>query len=151
MRARVFNIMQYEKHPITGEPLIDEDIIHIEGVLGQLQIAVSQKLGAIDDRVHQKVLGGAEAADLIPAKDTVFGKYVAVGHDLLSIVLYMLVDVVGNCHVDRLSFLQHIAKAGEQTAECAGIYPVVRVNDLVIHAACVTDAWLTPSPWPPFS
>ena len=29
MRARVFNIMQYEKHPITGEPLIDEDIIKV--------------------------------------------------------------------------------------------------------------------------
>lgn len=29
MRARVFNIMQYEKHPTTGEPLIDEDIIKV--------------------------------------------------------------------------------------------------------------------------
>lgn len=29
MRARVFNIMQYEKHPDTGEDLINEDIIKL--------------------------------------------------------------------------------------------------------------------------
>lgn len=29
MRARTFNIMQYERHPETGEPLINEDIIKV--------------------------------------------------------------------------------------------------------------------------
>lgn len=29
MKARIFNIMQYEKHPETGEHLIDEDIIKV--------------------------------------------------------------------------------------------------------------------------
>ena len=29
MKARIFNIMQYEKHPETGEKLIDEDVIKV--------------------------------------------------------------------------------------------------------------------------
>ena len=38
-----------------GQGLVDEDVVHIEGMLGQLQAAVPQHLGAVDDRVHEQV------------------------------------------------------------------------------------------------
>ena len=35
-----------------GERLVDEDIVHIEGVLGQLHAALAEHLRAVDHRVH---------------------------------------------------------------------------------------------------
>ena len=85
-----------------GQGLIDEDVVHIEGVLGQLQSAVPQQLGAVNDAVHQQVLGGAEAADLLPAEHLVAGEHVAVVHDPLALALDVLIDIVAHHHVHQL-------------------------------------------------
>ncbi len=56
-----------------GQGLVDKDIVHIEGVLGQLQVAVPQQLCAVDHRMHQQVLVGPEVADMRPVEQSVLG------------------------------------------------------------------------------
>ena len=86
-------------------------------MLGQLQVAVPQQLGAVDDRMHQQVLGGAEAADLVPAKHLIPGKYIAVIHDPLGVGLGVLVDIVADHHVHQLVIPDKLAQLVQGLAE----------------------------------
>ena len=70
-------------------------------MLGQLQAAVAQQLGAVDHRMHQQVLGGPEPADLAPGEDPSLGKDIGIAHDLLGLILHVLIHIIGNKQVHR--------------------------------------------------
>ena len=97
-----------------GQGLIDKNIVHIERVLWQLQTAVPQHLGAVNDRVHQQILGGAEAADMLPLEHPVGGKHIAVVHHPAGVVLHMLVHVVADHHVHQLFVPDELAQLGQR-------------------------------------
>ena len=114
------------------EGLVDKDIVHIEGVLGQLQPTVPQQLGAVDHRVHQKVLGGTEPAHLIPGKDPILGKDIAVAHDLSGVVLHMLVDIVGDEQIQRLGPPGGLPQLVQHHLKGLGVQPVIGVHHFVV-------------------
>ena len=123
-----------------GQGLVHEDVVHIEGVLGQLQPAGAQHLGAVDHRVHQQVLGGAEAADVVPGEHPVLGEHVGVPHDLLGVVLHVLVHVVGDEQIHRIVRGGKLPQLVQHGLEGPLVQPVVGVHHLVIQAAGVAQA-----------
>ena len=128
----------------VGQGLIDKDVVHIEGMAGKLQAAVPQQLGAVDNRVHQQVLRGAEAADGVPGDDLVGGEYVFIPHHLLGIVLHVLIDVVGDEHVHRGGHGGELPQLGHHLAQGVRVQPVVGVHHLIIQAPGVADALIDP-------
>ena len=127
-----------------GQWLVDKDVVHVEGVLGEFQAAVPQQLGAVDDRVHQQILGGAEAADGVPGDDLVGGKHVFVAHYLLGVVLHVLIDVVGDEQVHRSGHGGELPQLGHHLAQGVRVQPVVGVHHLVVKAPGVADALIDP-------
>ena len=123
-----------------GQGLIDEDIVHIEGMFGQFQRAVPEQLGAVDHRVHEQILGGAEVADLIPGENAADGEHIFVVHRLAGVVLHVLVDVVGHHHVHRGGHMGELAQLGHDGVQSVLVQPVVRVHHLIIYAPGVADA-----------
>ncbi|MPN37999.1 hypothetical protein SDC9_185521 [bioreactor metagenome] len=85
-----------------GQRLVDKEVIHIKGMLGQNQPALPQKLGAVYDGMHQQVLGGTEKADVLPGEQPVFRENVPIPHYFLGIILHMLVNIVAHQHVKLL-------------------------------------------------
>ena len=80
---------------------IDEEIVHIEGVLGQLQAAVAKHLGPIGHRVHQDGKSLDIVLHLIPADHLVLGKEQAIDHAASGVLMNLLIDVVGQQHIHR--------------------------------------------------
>ena len=113
--------------------LVDKDVVHIEGVLGQLQPAGAQHLGAVDDRVHQQVLGGPEAADLVPGEHAALGEHVGILHHLLRVVLHVLIDVVGDKEVQRLLRPGERPQLVQNGLQGRLVQPVVGVHHLIVH------------------
>ena len=109
-------------------------------MFGQLQPAVPQQLGAVDDAVHQQILGGTEPPDLLPAKDPAHGKYVPVVHYLLGVVLHMLIDIVGDHHIDGLFVPLELPQLVQHLFQRVHVHPVVRVHYFIVDALGVSDA-----------
>ena len=120
--------------------LVDEHVINIEGMLGQLQAAVTQDLGAVDDGVHQNVLARREMADLIPGKHTVLRQNTLVADGVVGVIHHMLVHIVAHQQVHRLLHGGKTAQGLHDLLQSFGIQPVVRVHDFEVHTACVADA-----------
>ena len=124
----------------VGQRLVDEDVVHVEGVLGQHHAAVPQDLGAVDDRVHQQVLVRAEVAHVHPAEQAVLREDVGVAHGVAGVVLHMLVDVVADHQVGGGAAGHQSLQLGQHGLQGGGVQPVVAVHDLVIQAGGVPDA-----------
>ena len=124
----------------VGQRLVDEDVVHIEGVLGQHHAAVSQDLGAVDDRVHEQVLVRAEVAHMHPAEQAVLREDVGVAHGVGGVVLHMLVDVVADHQVGGGAAGHKSLQLGQHGLQGGGVQPVVAVHDLVVEAGGVADA-----------
>ena len=123
-----------------GQRLVDEDVIHIEGVLGQHHAGLTQHLGAVDDAVHQDVLVRRKVADLAPLKDAALRQDAGIIHDIACVISHMLVHIVGHDQIDRLFGgslgAQHIHNLGQGVT----VQPVVRIDHLKVHAGGVADA-----------
>ena len=124
--------------------LVDENVVHIESVLGQLQTAVPQQLGTVDHRVHQQVLGGPEPADLIPGEDLVLWEYIGVPHHLLGVVLHVLVDIVGDEQVHRLLHGGKLPQLVQGGGQSLLVQPVIGIHHLVVQAAGPAQALVDP-------
>ena len=124
----------------VGQGLVDKDVVHIEGVLGQHHAAVPQHLCAVHHRVHQQVLVGPEVADMRPAEQSVLGEHVGVAHGVAGVVLHMLVDIVADHQVRRGAPGNQRVQLGQHGPEGCFVQPVVAVHYLVIQAGGVADA-----------
>ena len=109
-------------------------------MLGQLQPAGAQQLGAVDHRVHQQILGGSEAADVRPGKDPVFREHIGIAHDLLGVVLHMLIYIVAHHEVHRIGLPGKFPQFIQHLFQRIGIQPVVRVHHFVIEPGGVAQA-----------
>ena len=127
-----------------GEGLIDKDVIHIEGVLGQLQLAVPQNPGAVDDRVHQQILGGLEVPDVLPVEHPAHGEHIAVAHHPLGVVLHVLIDVVGDHQVHQLAVPDKLPQLVQHLMQGVHIQPVIGVHHLIVDALGIADALVHP-------
>ena len=123
-----------------GQGLVDKDVVHIEGVLGQHHAAVPQHLCAVHHRVHQQVLVGPEVADMRPAEQSVLGEHVGVAHGVAGVVLHMLVDIVADHQVRRGAPGSQRVQLGQHGPEGCFVQPVVAVHYLVVQAGGVADA-----------
>ena len=123
-----------------GQGLVDKDVVHIEGVLGQHHAAVPQHLRAVHHRVHQQVLVGPEVADMRPVEQPVLGEHVGVAHGVAGVVLHVLVDIVADHQVRRGAPGSQRVQLGQHGPEGGLVQPVVAVHYLVIQAGGVADA-----------
>ena len=109
-------------------------------MLGQLDAAVPQHLGAVDDAVHQDVLAGGELAALLPHKGAAFRQDALVGDDVAGVVDNMLVDIVAQKQVHRLLHGGKLPQAVHDLGQGLAVQPVVGIHDLEIEAAGVAHA-----------
>ena len=123
-----------------GQGLVDKDVVHIEGVLGQHHAAVPQHLCAVHHRVHQQVLVGPEVADMRPVEQPVLGEHVGVAHGVAGVVLHMLVDIVADHQVRRGAPGSQRVQLGQHGPEGCFVQPVVAVHYLVVQAGGVANA-----------
>ena len=124
----------------VGQGLVDEDVVHIEGVLGQHHTALAQDLGAVHDRVHQQVLVRAEVADMHPAEQTVLREHIGVADRVAGIILDVLIDVVADHQIRGRTACHEGLQLGQNGLEGGGVQPVVAVHDLVVQTGGVPDA-----------
>ena len=123
----------------VDQGLVDEDVVHVEGVLGQLKVHFAQHLGAIVHRVHEQILTRQEGSHLVPAELVALGQHVAVAHDLLLPLVHLVVDVVGHHHVAGHRRIQLAAQIHHERKHRRGIQPVVGVDHLEVEAARVRE------------
>ena len=97
-------------------------------------------MGSSRLRVHQQVLGGTEAADLVPAEHLIAGEYVAVVHHPLGVGLSVLVDIVADHHVHQLVVPDELAQLIQRLVQGGHIHPVVGVHHLIVDTPGVADA-----------
>ena len=81
---------------------------HIEGVLGQHHAALAQHLGAVQDRVHQQVLVGAEVAHVHPCEEPLLREDVGVPHGMAGAVLGVLIIKHRTPHALKIWFSLHL-------------------------------------------
>ena len=118
----------------VDQRLVDEDVVHVEGVLGQDQLHLAQHLGAIVHRVHEQVLARQEGAYLVPAEFIALRQHVAVAHDLLLALIHLVVDVVGHHHVAGHRRVQLAAQVHHEREHGRRIEPVVGVDHFEVEA-----------------
>ena len=123
-----------------GQGLVDKDVVHVEGMLGQHHAALAQHLSAVHDRVHQQVLVGAEVADVHPGEQTLLREDVGVPHSVAGAVLGVLVDIVADHQVRRGAPGSQRVQLGQHGPEGDFVQPVVAVYHLIIQAGGVADA-----------
>ena len=75
---------------------VHEDIVHVEAMLGQREPHILQKLGTVDDRMHEQVLTRTEMPDIAPAELLAHREDVAIAHGRTLVLKYLFVDVVGD-------------------------------------------------------
>ena len=122
-----------------GQGLVDKNVVHIEGVLGQHHAALAQHLGAVHHRVHQDVLVRAEVAHMGPVEQAVLGEHVGVAHGQGGVVLHMLVHIVADHHVRRGAAGHQSGQAGQNLFQGIGVQPVIAVHYLIVQAGGVRD------------
>ena len=113
-------------------------------MLGKLQPAVPEDLGAVNHAVHQQVLGGLEAPDVLPAEHPAHREYVAVGHDPLGVVLHVLIDVVGYHQIHQLAVPDKLAQLVQHLTQGVHVQPVVGIHYLIIDSPGIADALVDP-------
>ena len=123
-----------------GQGLVDKDVVHIEGMLGQHHAALAQHLGAVHHRVHQDVLIRAEVAHMGPVEQAVLREHVGVAHGQGGVVLHMLVHIVADHHVRRGAAGHQSGQLGKHLFEGIDVQPVVTVHDFVVQTGGVADA-----------
>ena len=114
------------------ERLVDEDIVHVECVLRELQFTVSQKFRSVNDRVHQDILSCYEYLHIVPAKELIFRKCQLVAHDLLVSCALFLIDKVCDQHIEGIFSIDEAAQGVKHLSVCLLIDPVITVHDLKI-------------------
>ena len=130
-------VVQVHVHIVHGFDIlqrhIDVQFVHVEGVPGQFQAAVQQKPGAVNHRMHQKVMPQAEIFCFRPAKDGVFRQRAGVAHHVLVPGPHFVVNIIADHHVHR----RRAAGQGGQFFQHPGkgflIQPVVRIHHLEIR------------------
>lgn len=108
-------------------------------MLGQYHTRGADHLGAEDDRMHHKILGGIKGSYIVPGAYAVLGEYVCVFHYMAG-ALGMLVNVVAEEQVYLFAFFYKAAYAIHNTLERYGVKPVVRVDYLKIKTLGVAYA-----------
>ena len=119
---------------------VDEDVIDVERVLRQFQPAIAQKLRAIDDRMHEQVLGLAETLGVLPPELPFRRKHVAITHRGMRAFVNLLVYVVRYDEVGRLGYIDLRTHVIEHLFERIAIEPVIRIHDLEIQPCRVRKA-----------
>ena len=123
-----------------GQGDIGKEVVHIKGMLRELQTALAQELRAVDEGVHEQVLPFAEAAGAVPAQDPVPGEGAAVADDLLVGDAHFVIDVVADEQVHRLLHPGEIPQDREDAREGVRIHPVVAVHHLEVEPHGIADA-----------
>ena len=88
--------------------MINKDVVYIEGVFWQLQFAITQHLGTVDNRVHQNILAFFKFANLFPGKKLILRQNRAVVHNFFMSSALFVVNKVGNEHIQLSTISQHL-------------------------------------------
>ena len=116
------------------ERLVDEDIVHVECVLRELQFTVSQKFRSVNDRMHQDILSCNEHLHIAPGKDLVLRKRQIIVHNFLVLRALFLIDKVCDQHIQGIFSVNKAAQGVKHLPVGLLIYPVIAVHNLKIDS-----------------
>ena len=126
--------------PHIGERIEYIDIIDIEGVLRQLQAAVAQHLCPENDRMHENILADRETVGLIPRKNASNGKAAPVLHDLVTVLVFFVIDKVADKKIQGFFLTGETAQHIEDTLISAGTDLVVTVDNLEVKTCGIFNS-----------
>ena len=76
--------------------LIYKQVVHIECVFWQHQIAIQQQLSSVDNTVHKNILVWQEMACIRPGKQFILWQNICISDNTLFIFAYFLIYIVGD-------------------------------------------------------
>ena len=124
----------------VGQGLIHKNVVHVEGVLGQLQPALPQKLRPVDHGVHEDVLPQHKVLHIAPGDQLADRKGLLVVHHLFSPGALFLVDEVAHQKIQGRLPLHEGAQGIQDLHVGLLIDPVVAVHHLEIDSGGVSQA-----------
>ena len=119
---------------------VDEDVVDVEAVLGQLEPAILQELGAIDDRMHEQVLALTEMAYLVPRELLAHREHVAVVHHDACVLVHLFVHVVSHDQVGGVFTLDLPTQVVHHAQHGHIVEPIVGIDHFEVQAGCFGEA-----------
>ena len=117
-----------------------KNIIYVESMLRQGQVALKEQLGAVDHGVHEKIFSLWHMTNLIPGEDLIHWQAVTVLHNLLAGSALFLVYKVTDEKVNCFGALYQLFQSFQDLFVGFFIYPVITVYNLEIEALGIVDA-----------
>ncbi len=127
---------------------INIQIVYIKGMGRQLQPAVTQKLRAVNNRMHQEILSLAHMAHIAPGKHLILHKRRRIFHDLFAPGPFFFIDKIGNQHIQRLLRACDFTQRVHDSAVCFFVHPVIAVYHLKKQPAGICDSGIDRLPVP---
>ena len=120
-----------------GQWIINENVIHIEGMLWRLQSTVFQHLCAVNDGVHQNILSQMKMLCILPGEHLILRKYICITDRFLMFCALLIVNVVTEHHIYILSLSYQFGKFIQHFRIIFLVQPVITVYNLEIEAGCM--------------
>ena len=118
--------------------LIHINIVHVEGVLRQLQSAFPQQLCAVNDGMHQYVMTLVKMLHITPCKNLIH-REACLTHYLLMLCALLLIHVIGQKHIQCCVPSRQFPQLIKNFLISIRIYPVIAVHYLKIQTGCIAD------------
>ena len=128
--------------------LVHKNIVHIKGVFGKLQTAPDKQPCPVNNRVHQYILPCHEKLHVIPSEYLVLWKCRVIFHHFFPSGPFLLIDKVGNQHVQGLSPVYKAPQGIKNLYICLLIDPVVAVHHLKENACGIFKSCVHRFPMP---
>ena len=117
-----------------------KNIIYVEGMLRQSQVALKEKLGTVDHGVHEKIFSLWHVTYFIPGENLVHWQAVTVLHNLLAGRTLFLVYKVTDEKVNCFGAFYQLFQSFQDFFVGFFIYPVIAVYNLKIETLGIVDA-----------
>ena len=124
------------------------EVVHVERVFGHDQAGGSHDLGAHGQGVHHQVLVVAASPQVRPAEGASARQDVAVTDDGLVGLSLLVVDVVGDEHVEVTPCFAFLAQKVEHSDRGATVQPIVGVDNAHVRAGGCGEASVDGTPVP---
>ncbi len=105
----------------------------------QVQPAVAQQLGPVNDRMHQQILPFAHPAHVAPCKNLACHKRGRIFHDFFTFCALLLVDKIRDQKVQRLIGTRNLPQRIQNLFISIGIHPVIAVHNLEKQPVCMCN------------
>lgn len=116
-----------------------KNIIYVEGMLRQSQVALKEKLGTVDHGVHEKIFSLWHVTYFIPGENLVHWQAVTILHNLLAGSTLFLVYKITDEKINCFGAFYQLFQSFQDLFVGFFIYPVIAVYNLEIEPLGIVD------------